>query len=383
MERNFNLDRTVRLCITIAVIIGLYFLTRQLSGVLLPFIISWFIAYLIHPIVNFFQYKCKLKNRTISVIVTIILLLGLITGIITLLISPISSEITKMIALVGQYINGLSVDTVLPAAWQDGFREWLAQYDWQGLLSLSNIAAVLKKITPYIGGILGGSLSLISGIFIGFICVLYVIFILIDYEKITSGMIDMIPPKYKEPICAILQDLETGMNKYFRGQSLIAMTVGVLFSIGFLIMGLPLAIVVGMFIGLLNMVPYLQVAGIPLCLVLGLLQSADTGTAYWIILIEIAVVFLVVQSIQDLLLTPLIMGSVIGMKPAVMLLALSIWGSLLGIAGMIIALPLTTVLISYYKRMLLSSVPTQAPPVIEMDNQSDLSTTTPKQDKTE
>lgn len=355
-EYKFDLDRTVRLCFTIVVIIILFLLTRQLSGVLLPFVVSWFIAYLIHPIVNFFQYKCHLKNRTLSVAVTLILLLGLLAAIITALIKPISAEVSKMATLISSYVSGLSVDTVLPAAWQEGFRNWLAQYDWQSLLTLSNIEEVLGKITPYIGGLLGGSISFLGGLMVVFIGFLYVIFILIDYEKITEGAANMIPPRFKQGINSVMKDLENGMNKYFRGQALIAMTVGILFSIGFTIMGLPLAIVIGLFIGLLNMVPYLQVVGIPICMLLGILQSAYTGTAYWVILLEIAAVFLVVQGTQDLLLTPLIMGKTIGMKPAVMLLALSIWGSLFGIAGMIIALPITTVLISYYKRFVLHSV---------------------------
>ena len=364
MERKFDLDRTVRLCITIVVVIVLFLLTRQLSGVLLPFVVSWFIAYLIHPIVRFFQYKCRLKNRTLSVAATLVLLLVLLVGIVAALVGPVSAELSRMLTLITSYVSGLSVDTVLPAAWQEDFRDWLAQYDWQSLLTFGNIENVLNKITPYISGLLGGSISLLGSLLVVFVSVLYVIFILIDYENITAGMVEMIPPKFKKTVTDVLADLETGMNKYFRGQALIAMTVGILFSIGFLIMGLPLAIVVGLFIGLLNMVPYLQAAGIPLCMLLGVLQSADTGTAYWIILIEIAAVFIVVQTIQDMLLTPLIMGKTIGMKPAVMLLALSIWGSLLGVAGMIIALPLTTVMLSYYKRYVLQ-VTEDVKPVLE------------------
>ena len=376
MERKFDLDRTVRLCITIVVLIALFFLTRQLSGVLLPFVVSWFIAYLIHPIVNFFQYKCRLKNRTLSVAVTLVLLLCVIVGLIAALVGPVSREVARMLSLISSYVSGLSVDTVLPQAWQEGFREWLAQYDWQSLLTFGNIETVIGKITPYIGGILGGSINLVSGLFVVFVGFLYVVFILIDYEKITAGMVDMIHPKFKQAVKGILADLETGMNKYFRGQALIATIVGVLFSIGFLIMGLPLAIVVGLFIGLLNMVPYLQAAGIPLCLLLGVLQSADTGTAYWIILLEIAAVFVVVQSIQDMVLNPLIMGNVIGMKPAVMLLALSVWGSLLGVAGMIIALPMTTVLISYYKRYVLKEGQDE-PPEKAIDDETTDSPETP------
>ena len=118
-------------------------------------------------------------------------------------------------------------------------------------------------------------------------------------------------------------------------------------------MGLPLAIIVGLFIGLLNMVPYLQVIGIAPCLLLGLLQAAESGTSYWLILLFIALVFVVVQCIQDLFLVPKIMGNVTGMNPAIILLSLSIWGALLGVTGMIIALPMTTLCISYYKRFVL------------------------------
>lgn len=354
MSQPYTLDRTVRLCINIAIAVALFFITKQLSGVLLPFVVSWFLAYLIHPIVNFFQYKCRIKNRAASVIITLIILVILLSLIVFALGKPVSNEIAKMTDIVTAYISGLDAKTILPDAWEDAIRRWLSEIDYMQYLTIGNIESVIEKISPYVGGILGGSVSFVSSLFVIFVGFLYLIFILIDYEQINSGLVEYIPTKYRDTISGIKQDLENGMNKYFRGQALIATCVGILFSIGFLIMGLPLAIVVGLFIGLLNMVPYLQVVGIPVCMLLGVLQSAATGTAYWIILLEIAAVFIVVQSIQDMVLTPLIMGKTIGMKPAVMLLALSIWGSLFGVAGMIIALPMTTVMISYYKRFIIS-----------------------------
>lgn len=357
LEKPFTFDRTVRLCIGIAIAIFLFYLTRQLSSVLLPFVISWFISYLIHPIVNFVQHKLCIGNRTLSVILTLVFLIGVIALSIWALTGPVKTQVSKATTLITAFVNGLSADTLLPEQWQNVVREWLANTDISAILTTDNIEKLISKITPYITGLLGGSINFISSLFIVFICVLYTIFILIDYDNISQGMRQMVPPKYRQIVNDLLNDLESGMNKYFRGQSLIALTVGILFAIGFSIMGLPLGIIVGLFIGLLNMIPYMQALGIPICMILGLLQSADTGTSYWIILIEIAAVFVVVQSIQDMLLNPLIMGNVIGMKPAVMLLALSIWGSLLGVAGMIIALPLTTVIISYYKRYILKESP--------------------------
>ena len=374
-ERPYTFDRTVRLVITVAVLVGLFLLTRQLSGVLLPFLISWFLAYLIHPIVSFFQYKLRLKNRTLSVIVTLVCFCAVITGCIALLAPLVSSEFAKMGTIVTNYLSGINADTFLPERWQETLREWLKDINLSAWITSGGLTSAISKITPYLGGIVGGSISALMGLTVVFICILYLIFILIDYEKMAKGMVEMIPPKYRQLIGGILSDLSEGMNKYFRGQALIAGIVGILFAIGFSIMRLPLGIVIGLFIGVLNMVPYLQALGIPPCMILGLLQSADTGTGYWIILLEITAVFCIVQSIQDLILTPYIMGNRIGMKPALMLLALSIWGSLLGVAGMIIALPITTVMISYYKRFVLHTddnkedmVPAGETIVTESDN---------------
>ena len=151
----------------------------------------------------------------------------------------------------------------------------------------------------------------------------------------------------------LLRDLDRNMNAYFRGQALVAGIVGILFAIGFQIIGLPMGIGIGLIIGVLNLVPYMQALGIPPCILLGLIQSAESGRPVWVVMLCIAAVFIIVQTIQDMVLVPKIMGNVTGMGPAWILLSLSIWGSLLGFVGMIIALPLTTLLVSYYKRFVL------------------------------
>ena len=129
-----------------------------------------------------------------------------------------------------------------------------------------------------------------------------------------------------------------------------AFCVGVLFSIGFLIIDFPMAVGLGMFIGLLNMVPYLQIAGLIPTILLAIVKAADTGQSFWIVLLMALAVFAVVQIIQDTFLTPKIMGKVTGLNSAIILLSLSIWGSLLGMLGMIIALPMTTLLLTYYQK---------------------------------
>ena len=133
-----------------------------------------------------------------------------------------------------------------------------------------------------------------------------------------------------------------------------ALCVGVLFSIGFLILGMPLAVVLGLFIGLLNMVPYLQLVSIPITTVLCLVYSVEDNINFWTIWWSCMAVYIIVQCIQDLILTPKIMGKAMGLNPAIILLALSVWGSLLGFIGLVIALPLTTLIISYYSRYVIN-----------------------------
>ena len=160
----------------------------------------------------------------------------------------------------------------------------------------------------------------------------------------------MLTMKYREMSVRIVNDVKEGMNKYFRGQALVAFLVGILFSIGFLIIDFPLAIGFGLFIGLLNMVPYLQLVALVPTILLSLLKAADTGSNFWWILAGALLVFCIVQVIQDAIIVPKIMGKITGLNPAIILLSLSIWGALMGIVGMIIALPCTTIILSYYKR---------------------------------
>jgi predicted PurR-regulated permease PerM len=228
--------------------------------------------------------------------------------------------------------------------------------------------AVIKKVAPQLWNILNGSISVIIGTMAMVIVFLYLIFILIDYEKVTKGMFDIIPGKYRGLITEIIQDLEQGMNRYFRGQALVAIIVSVLFCIGFSIVGLPLAIAMGLFLGVLNLVPYLKTIAIVPGTFLAFLQSVETGQSFLSVMLWLVAIFMFIQVIEDMFLVPKIMGKVTGLNPAIILLSLSVWGSLMGMIGLIIALPLTTLIISYYKRFVLNEKKAEDKESIENNN---------------
>ena len=351
MSSEITFDRVMRWCIAIAVIVILFLLIHRLSGVLLPFLVSWVLAYMLNPLVSFLQNKARLKNRILSIVVALVIVIGVLVGIIALITPLIAQEFSKIKVLIADYAS--NINTFFPDEWEKQVVAALKTIEWDQLLQNANIQEFVKQAVPTVWNVVSGSMSILAGIMIVFVCLLYTIFILLDYDKMTSSWSSLIPKKYRSLAEGLVYDLEQGMKSYFRGQALIAFIVGILFSIGFLIIGLPMAVVVGLFIGVLNLVPYLQTIGIIPCVILGMLQAAETGRSVWLVFLLIAIVFIVVQSIQDLFLTPRIMGNATGLKPAIILLALSIWGSLLGIVGMIIALPMTTLMISYYKRYIL------------------------------
>ena len=354
-ENKSTINRTtiIRSLITIAVLAVLYLLIRRLSGVLLPFLISFVVAYMLAPIVNFFQHKCRLKNRVLSIIVTILLVVGVLTGAIASLVPAISKQATSLSNSVKTYVAQWDSNDYFSPRVNEQIEEIIQSMDIQALLHSPELQQGIQKALPILGNWINSGVNAVMSLAIGFVCILYIIFLLIDYEKISKNWHKYIPQRFSDGIQMLMNDLDRNMNAYFRGQALVAGIVGILFAIGFQIIGLPMGIGIGLIIGVLNLVPYMQALGIPPCILLGLIQSAETGRPVWVVMLCIAAVFIIVQTIQDMVLVPKIMGDVTGMGPAWILLSLSVWGSLLGFVGMIIALPVTTLLVSYYKRFVL------------------------------
>lgn len=355
IRKEFTFDRFVRMAIGLAIFAGIIYLINYLSGVLLPFVIACVIAYMIYPIVKFFQYKLHFKYRGLSIITVLILIFAILTSIVLFVIPPIINEGIHIKDLLNTYITTSTSSSSIPDFLRQLIVDNIDMNRLNDFLSKENIMQYSKALLPKVWNILAQSMNILFGIFTSFIILLYLFFILLDYEKLEKGWINIIPRRYRRFFSHLAEDLEEGMSGYFRGQSLVALCVGILFSIGFLIIDFPMAIGLGLFIGLLNLVPYLQIIGFIPTIILAALKAAETGQNFWWIFIAAMAVFAVVQTIQDFLLVPKIMGKITGLNPAIILLSLSIWGALMGIIGMIIALPMTTLTLSYYKRFILGN----------------------------
>lgn len=355
MERKkITFDSFIRAVILGAIIIGVLMLLKRLSGVLLPFFLAWLIAYLIYPLVSFFQHKLRLKNRIISIFCALFTLSVIGSVAFYLLVPPMIQEFLRVKDLLIEYFSTTHTASNVPTTLSEFIRQNIDLHILEQMFSQENILDALKVTVPKLWSLISESINLLFGFFTVFLILLYIVFILLDYESISEGWAHLMPKKYRKTVTGILNDVKDGMNRYFRGQALVALCVGILFSFGFLIIDFPLAIGLGLFIGALNMVPYLQIIGFVPTIMLAILKAADTGDNFWIIIASAAAVFIVVQIIQDGYLVPRIMGKITGLNPAIILLSLSIWGSLMGMLGMIIALPLTTLMLSYYQRYIIN-----------------------------
>ena len=353
LEKEITFDRVVRWLLVALLATGLVLLVRRLSSVLLPFFVAWILAYMMYPLVLFLQRRCRLRYRVPSIIVALLIVLGVLALCLWLVVPPIVEESIRMASLINVYFHDTLASSELFANLQSMLQSYANDESLVNLFQQSSVMDIAKNIVLQVWEFLSGTINFALGMLGSVIVLLYLFFILMDYEKIASGWLRLIPPGSRGFAGMVAHDVKSGMNSYFRGQSLIALLVGILFSIGFLVIDFPMAIGLGLFVGLLNLIPYLQLVGFIPTVILALVKSADTGQSFWLIMLSALAVFAIVQAIQDVVLTPRIMGHAMGLNPAVILLSLSVWGSLLGFIGLIIALPLTTLLISYYRRFIL------------------------------
>lgn len=345
----YTFDRVVRILITLSIFGAILWLINNLAGVLLPFCIACLVAYMLEPIVQFNRRVFRLEGRVIAILLTLLETTTAIVALGFIFVPSLNSEVQQMAIMFKEYASAKTDSALIPAEVHDFIRKAIDFKKLSKLLTAQDV----KSFVDILASFISSGVNIVMGIVGWFIVVLYIVFIMLDYEKLMRGFKRMVPPKYRRIVFSIGHDVKTSMNLYFRGQSLVALCVGILFSIGFLIIDLPLAVVLGLFIGLLNLVPYLQLISLVPTTLLCIVYSVDTGCDFWVIWWQCMAVYAIVQVIQDLFIVPKIMGKTMGLNPAIILLSLSVWGSLFGFIGLIIALPLTTLVLSYYNRYII------------------------------
>lgn len=355
LNREINFDLFVRGLIALVVFVLLVWGASCLSSVLLPFVVAMVLAYLLYPIVHFFQHTCRLRSRALSVVLTLVLILGAIVGLAWLAVPSIEAEWLHLKEIAVDYVEGRRPVTGVAADVQRFYMQHADHLQLQKLLTQDDIVDTIRASVPKMWNMLWSTAGVIMNIMSSLFALIYLFLLLLDYETYAEGWTRFIPARRRKFARQLIDDIQHGMSGYFRGQALVALSNCVMFSIGFWIIGLPLPILMGIGIGIISFVPYVQLVGFIPAFMLALLKSVDTGESFWLLMGLVLVVYGVIQVIQDIFVTPRIMGHIMGLPPAIVLLSLTAWGYVLGVLGLIIALPATTIFVSYYNRYIVKT----------------------------
>ena len=348
IEGTITFDRAMRWSVAIALVVAAYLILDYLCAVLLPFFVAWVLAYLLYPLVHFIEHRMKIKVRAVSILIAVVTVCLVLGGVLFFIIPPLIEEFSRFTTLVTTYLHSATNVNNFPEmvqVWITENRDGIVEF-----LRSDKFTETLHDTLPGVFSALSQGFTLILSIIASLIMLLYMFFILLDYEYLTENWVKIFPQNIRPFWQDLAKDVKVSLNNYIRGQGLVAFTMGVLFCIGFSIIGFPMAIGLGIMIGIMDMVPYLHSLALVPTAFLAAMKASETGQSYWVVFGSALLVFAIVQVIIDAIVTPKVMSNKMGLNPAVLLLSLSVWGSLLGFIGLIIALPATTVIILYWKR---------------------------------
>ena len=348
MSKEITFDKFIRWAGIVTLVIAVLYITNYLSEVLLPFFIAWFFAYLLYPVVKFIENKLHVKVRALSILLAMGAAIAIVGGVIWLIIPPMIDQFDKLGEVLTRWVHQTTHTNNLTML----IKEWIQdnQTTIERILKSKDFTDALKTTMPKVFSVVSQTATVLMSIVASMITLLYMFFILLDYETLTANWVRIFPKKNRPFWTALMKDVERELNNYIRGQGMVSLCMGIMFCIGFTIIGFPMAIGLGILIGIMNLVPYLHTFALIPTAFLAMLKAADTGQNFWVVFGLAVLVFCVVQVITDMVVTPKIMGKAMGLNPAILLLSLSIWGALLGFLGLIVALPLTTLLIAYWQR---------------------------------
>ena len=366
-DRSLTFDRVIQLALFAGLVWGLVLLLDYLSDVLLPFFVGLLVAYFLDPVTNRVQHV--IKQRVLAALFTMVSITLAVSLVFWFMVPMVGNELADM----GRTVSKMAANTELAQAakehlpenvWEE-VNEILKHDDVKRYLTSDGAVQMAKdtakKLLPGVWGVLSGAANVLTFITGLLVIMLYVVFLLIDYHNMAARWRDYLPPSMRDDVSRFVEEFIQATNRYFRSQALVACCVAVLFAIGFSIISLPLAILMGIFIGLLNMVPYLQIVGTIPCLLLAGLKALEQGDNFFGALGLVLLVFGVVQLIQETVLVSRLQGEAMGLSPAIILLSISVWGKLLGFLGLILALPLTCLGLAYYRRYLWKFEPAGKP----------------------
>jgi predicted PurR-regulated permease PerM len=309
-----------------------------LQPILFPFVLGALIAYLGDPVVDFLERRHL--NRTLAVVLVFILLTTLLVVSLLFMVPLLLDQMDALIRKVPQ-LYYWATQVVVPWV-QERFglpAGTLPQLDWSSQLadnwqSLGKMMAQTgKKLTGSGAAILVGVASLALVPVVAF-------YLLRDWDVLVGKMLRMMPLAWQDRTALMVGEADEVVGAFIRGQLIVMCALGVIYGTGLWLVGIQLALLLGLIAGLASLVPYLGfIVGISASLIAAYFQFHDWSVMLWVV-----VVFGVGQAIESMILTPVLVGDRIGLHPVAVIFALMAGGQLAGFVGVVVALPVAAVI---------------------------------------
>ena len=332
-------DQTARYLFYFLLLAVSIFLLDLMQPILAPFVIAALFAYLGDPVVD--RLEAKGFNRTGAVMTVFSLMTILVVVVIFLLIPVIANQFDALRKLISYWLEWMqhemlpwlqaSIGVSENSELVEKFKESI-QKNWQQTGDLLNI--FLSRITK-------SSLMIVA--FIGNLVLIPVVtfYLLRDWDKLIAAIHQMLPQSKKVLVSRLASECDSVLGAFLRGQLMIMTILGILYAVGLSLMGLDLAVILGVLAGAASVVPYLgPIVGIVVAGAATIFQFQDP-----IYLLPMFLVFGLGQLVESFYLTPVLVGDKIGLHPVAVIFAVMAGGQLYGFVGVLLALPVAAVLV--------------------------------------
>lgn len=296
-----------------------------LKAVLGPFIVAMIISYILNPVVSMLHDRKVPRTMAVLLIYAVFctILTVILVNFIPMFINQMQ-ELNKHLPELSMRAQNLVVDinnsSLLPESFREGLNKSLIQIE-------RRISETLLNFVDNIGG-------MVNALFVAFVVPFLAFYILKDFEVFERAIIKYVPKSHRKNTIRLLKDVDTALGSYIRGQLLVCLIIGTFAYIGYLLVGMPYALLLASIVAITNVIPYLG----PFIGAAPALFMASTISMKMMLLVVI--VNTVCQILESNIISPQVVGRTLHLHPLIIILAVLVGGQLAGVAGMILAVPI-------------------------------------------
>lgn len=346
MDREKSKQALIITLVTLALLLVVFYYARHVA---VPFFVAFALAYLLDPVVD--RLESFKISRTFSVIILMLLFFSvclaggiLIFPILRVQAENLTQNLPQYLAVVQEWLRPLleKVAGLDPSRIQEYLNEGIGKF---GELPLKILTVTSSFLWDSVSSLFNMILMVANVVIIPVV----MFYLLRDFDRINEKLLALVPPRFKEKTLETVREIDCVLASFVRGQLMVALLMGVLYSLGLYLCGTPLSLFIGLVAGLANLVPYLGI-------IVGFIPAAlltYLQTRGGLPVLEVVGVFAAVQILEGMVITPRILGTNIGLHPVAVIFAVLLGGELFGLAGIILGVPAVAVLNVLFNRGLM------------------------------